>query len=231
MSIHLFISRLADLNDLDFGGGLHGQFVPAGARTDRELDAYQHMLLWHESEHNNLAGLASVVYWGFATRNEAFAQWSVNRLMQGYRVQPAVAVTPAVAAAHCLRAARNAVAQGQYGEALGHMGSLYQLGRTPFASKVIAFIDPDNAGVYDNKINNGLVSHPILANHIVPGGLFERCTDGIGAVNQLDIQRRYHAWCKALCRIAAHINGRLQVLPLRALDIERAIFAAIRRAG
>jgi hypothetical protein len=216
-------------NQLNFGGGLHGHFVPADVRTDRELDAYHCNLLRHESGHENLAGLASVVYWGFANfgGNDNFAQNRVGWLMEGFGNRPAV--TPD-AAAQCLGAARNAVMQGNWGGALAHLRPLCQLGRTPFASKVIAFLDSDHAGVYDTTIRRGLIHHRTLANHAVPGGLFANCTNGIGTVDRRQIQERYQAWCNALGRLAAHINGHLQMLPLRALDIERAIFTAIRRA-
>ena len=73
-----------DACELDFGGNLYGRFVPTNIPTDIHLDAYHHMLLQHESGHENLAGLASVLYWGFATFGDNYARHRVARLMQGY---------------------------------------------------------------------------------------------------------------------------------------------------
>ncbi len=211
-----------DAGELDFGGDLYGQFVPADAPTDRELDAYHHTLLHHTSEHENLAGLASVIYWGYATfgNNGTYGRNKVTWFMQARGNGPA-------SAARCLQEARNAVAQAQYGEALGAVGQMSQLGQTPFASKVIAFLCPDHAGVYDNRIANGLVDHPVLRNQTRPGGLFEHCTGGVGRVASPTIRRKYQAWCVALGQIAEHVNGGGRQPRIRALDVERAIFSAI----
>ncbi len=190
-------------DDLDFGGGVYGRFAPTQDRTDRELDEYHRMLLWHDSKHKNLAGLSSVVYWGYARFGDRYARGRVAWLMNGFRNRPAV--TP-LAAGQCLTAARSFVTRGRYGEALGSIGTLSQLGRTPFASKVIAFLDPDHAGVYDNKIGDGLVNRSILKEHTVAAGRFEHCTGGVGPVASPTIQRKYQAWCEALSAIARCIG-------------------------
>jgi hypothetical protein len=209
--------------ELDFGGNLYGRFVPTNTPTDLHLDAYHHMLLQHESGHENLAGLASVLYWGFATFGDNYARNRVARLMQGHGNRPAVVPETA---AHHLREARISVAREQYGEALGHVGQMSQLSRTPFASKIVAFLCPDRTGVYDNRIANGLDNHPVLRNLTLPGGLFEHCARGIGPVASPTVRQKYQAWCVALCQIAENINDGRQEPRVRALDIERATFEA-----
>jgi hypothetical protein len=49
--------------------------------------------------------------------------------------------------------ARPEIANRHWGNAIGRLSGISQLGRLPFASKVIAFLDPLNAGVYDNRLN------------------------------------------------------------------------------
>lgn len=220
-----FCIRISDGRDeLDFGAGVFGRFCPTRNPTDRALDAYHHELLHSDSAHRNLAGLASVVYWGYATYSHNYARGRVTWLLHGHGRR--AGVTPD-AAALCLLAAREAVAQGRYDEALGEMQPLCQLSRTPFASKIIAFLCPDHAGVYDNRIQRGLVNHPILDRYALPGRLFEHCGSGVGAVASPVIRQRYQAWCEALSQVASEINNGRKGPRLRALDIERAIFAAI----
>jgi hypothetical protein len=153
--------------ELAFGQNLRGAFVPECGPTDRRLDEYHYALLHSDSRYKNLAGLASVVYWGFASRGDGNARARARWLMDGHGGHPRVT---ADLAARCLAHARHAVACGAYGVALGEMKPLSQLGRTPFASKVIAFLCPDAAGVYDNRIQRGLTNHPVLARHASRGG-------------------------------------------------------------
>lgn len=53
-------------------------------------------------------------------------------------------------------------ANNHHNKAIGALHGISQLQRTPFASKVVAFIDPINSGIYDNKINESLKSADLL---------------------------------------------------------------------
>lgn len=146
------------------------------------------------------------------------------RLLNGYsRRRP---TTPETAQT-CLGDAIGDIEYGRYGRALGRFAGISQLGRTPFASKVIAFLCPERAGVYDNEIARGLARHPLLSQFTARNRIFHGCTDGIGQVHNSRIQHRYQAWCKRLTDIAAYIGKRGRGPILRALDVERRIFATI----
>jgi hypothetical protein len=107
---------------------------------------------------------------------------------------------------------------------------LTQLGFTPFASKVIAFMYPERGGVLDNKLAEGLASSTWAQ-----GAPF---LNGIGDVRVPRYQRRYAAWCDFLCTVADNINagiaggavwhwrgGASGPQRWRAIDVERALFA------
>ncbi len=194
-----------------------------GEITDLELDCYHAGLLHSTDPADNLLGTLSTVFWGFYTFSPPFATVRAMRHHGGHGARPAA--SPALVA-QCLKAD----APTDIGAALGRLGALSQLGRTPFASKVIAFMYPDRAGVLDNKIANGLA-----ASAWARGAPF---LDGIGDVRAPRYQRRYVAWCEFLCRVAAGMNagiadgadwhwaaGASGPQEWRAIDVERAIFA------
>jgi hypothetical protein len=47
-------------------------------------------------------------------------------------------------------------AAGAWGGALEELSGVSELGRVSFFSKVVAFVDPENAGVYDKRVNEFL---------------------------------------------------------------------------
>lgn len=218
--------------DIRIAKGVYGRFVvpPAGAITGLRLDDYHFKLLRSKSGTIQLLGLASVVYWGFFTFGDRFARRRVLRLLNGYRKKPGVSVK---LASTRLRAATRSTAVGATGAALGQCAGLSQLGQTPFASKVIAFLSPSLAGVFDNRICKGVRDQPWA----LP---FWR---GIGQVHNVRIQEAYQAWCLFLSLIASNLNAGISAgrkdwrwscgedtnQMWRAIDVERAIFAAYAR--
>ena len=242
---------------LKFGEGLFGSFVPTSKPTCAELDSYHRELLQDESPAKNLAGLASVIYWGYAVFGNQHALNKVLCILQEHGSEPCVNYDMAKNqvkdvpfsdkyarnrvcwflcgrskgpvtrddAKESINDARNAISQRCYGKALGHIGRMGQLGRTPFASKVVAFLAPDDAGVYDNQIMWGLKNHPLL----LKSGLFDQCRKGVGSASSPSIQKRYNEWCNALQKIADTTNSEGNGSSLRPLDVERAIYTAVKR--
>lgn len=194
-----------------------------GHITDLDLDRYHAGLLHSEDPIENLLGTLSTVFWGFYTFSPPFATIRAMRHCDGYRGKPAS--TPELVAG-CLRAD----AGNDLGAALGKLASLSQLGFTPFASKVVAFMYPERAGVLDNKLADGLA-----VSTWAQGAPF---LNGIGDVRAPRYQRRYAAWCDFLCTVADRINagiaggapwhwrsGATGPQRWRAIDVERALFA------
>ena len=210
-----------DNPNLDFGDGLFGSFVPTSKPTCAKLDTFHRELLQDESPAKNLAGLASVIYWGYAVFGDKYARNKVCWFLYGRSKGPVTRDD----AKESINDARNAISQRCYGKALGHIGRMGQLGRTPFASKVVAFLAPDAAGVYDNQIMWGLKNHPLLQK----SGLFDQCRKGVGSASSPSIQKRYNEWCNALQKIADTTNSEGNGSSLRPLDVERAIYTAVKR--
>jgi len=217
-SIRLSDTRFAELIDPE-----------PGHITDLDLDRYHTGLLHSEDPIENLLGTLSTVFWGFYTFSPSFATIRAMRHRDGYRSKPA---STANLVAGCLRAG----AERDLGAALGRLGSLSQLGRTPFASKVVAFMYPERAGVLDNKIADGLA-----VSTWAQGAPF---LDGIGDVRAPRYQRRYAAWCDFLSTVADGMNagiasgaawhwrsGATEPQRWRAIDVERALFAYFSNAA
>lgn len=162
--------------------------------TDLNLDNNHQNLLLSGKYSDQILGVISVIYWGFYTFSRNYAINRVNWFINGHQndnnpIQPNDV-------SFCLNNAQTHLENNQIGRSIAAIGSLNQLGRTPFASKVIAFMAPDKAGVYDNRIQNGL-NHP-------PYPQFIR--NGVGAVNLHVIQQRYQAWCDYLQKVANFLN-------------------------
>jgi hypothetical protein len=215
----------------DFGlpGGQWAKVVtPAqGDVTDAALDAYHERLLRSANPTERLLGTASIVFWGFYTFGPAFAAIRVHRHLFGRGNQQ---ITRAEQIADVLEEADTAIKAGNPGAALGMFTGINQLSRTPFASKVVALLDPRRAAVYDNRICKGLRSSPWAAN-----GPF---ANGVGSVQLRRIQREYANWCSFTQAIAEQMNegcsrglawhwrgGQAAPQSWRAIDAERAIFA------
>jgi hypothetical protein len=115
------------------------------------------------------------------------------------------------------------------GRALSEISKLKELGQVAFASKVVTFLDPELAAVYDSRIAakiQGNSSWRTMA--MSPQG---RIT--------LAKQNRYHRWCRYCLEIASQLNQGIEAgeswhwtdwdqskHQWRPVDVERAIFVA-----
>lgn len=214
-------------HDIRLGPDLYGKFsLPRTDEvTDTALDAYHYRLLRSGQQEDRLLGLASVVYWGYYSFGHAYAENRVKWLVNGYRTQ--LATTPRMAYA-CTTAAQNHLHRKDLGKALASLRNLSQLNQTPFASKVIAFMAPSIAGVYDNRISRGLAQEPWA------GGM----NANVGRVDSSKVSASYQSWCIYLSQIASQLNlgislgkewawscGNEEGQRWRAIDVERALFA------
>lgn len=202
-----------------------------GDVTDLWLDQYHYDLLHSVNPLDRQLGLASVVYWGFYSHNDNFARNRVSLHIKGHKAVPAT--TSAVAVSQTTRAVAH-LNNKCTGLALSEFSHISQLSRTPFASKVVAFLAPSIAGVYDNRINDGLNTEP-WASHIA---------GGIGSAKSPSVVKCYQSWCVYITHLAAQLNmgisagkpwrwscGKDQGQLWRAVDVERAIFEIMGSAG
>lgn len=197
--------------------------------TDLALDWYHHSLL-RSTVPNIHLGCASVVYWGFITYGDTFAQKRARRYIAGNPDPKRVAAI--------LRQATLCCAAQQWGAALAALRPLRQLGQLPFGSKIIAFLDPDHAGVYDNRINRYL-AHTGLDKPLLNGDSAlarnSKCLMRYASVSRKANQQTYQSWCRSLRGLSDSLNASTPpstwscteptAQPWRAIDVERAIFS------
>jgi len=211
-------------------------------RTSISLDRSFTDLLRSSTARDQLRGVASVVYWGYQTFSRGYARRKVEWLIKPQRGHGADLCSPAAIAS--IRKAIEAVDAGQVGDALHAIGRISQLSRTPFASKVIAFMRPASVGVYDNQIRR-LLERPDQPPDS-PIGLWlqtlvkeNEIARGVGPVSEPRVRKRFENWCRALREAAENLNALGETLrwrdvhegpqPWRAIDVERAIFALTQR--
>lgn len=196
-----------------------------GEVTDLWLDQYHHDLLHSQNADDRQLGLASVIYWGFYTHGHHYASNRVQWHVAGHRgMQPTTANSALNSTNSCAIHLNNNCP----GLALSQFLNLSQLGSVPFASKVVSFMAPSIAGVFDNRINDGIERIPSLFH--VHGA--------VKSVGDARCQEKYQAWCSYLTFIASQLNlgiyhgetwcwscGEDRRQLWRAVDVERAIFA------
>jgi hypothetical protein len=226
-------------DDARIGHGMQSRFVsgPQGSVTNVRLDRYHRRMLRSTSQGHRHAACASIVYWGFFRFSDNYARKMVEWFVNKHPTAKEHAATPALVYA-VLTKVSQAAGQGDWGAALGCLGQLGMLRRLSFGSKVIAFMDPQNAGVYDNRINDLLRNSPCLERAIFgPLGSVLRGAKGMAGdkvasrINQI----RYQVWCRRLQRARDALMALGPRLwwkaseaaprPWRALDVERALFA------
>ena len=213
--------------DIQLGRNIFGIYVQPenDAVTDLDLDNYHYSLLRSNIREEQLLGLASVLYWGYYTFGHNYACVRVDRLINGYKIFPPTTMQEANDRIQRIITLTN---HGALGRAIGTLSGVSQLNQTPFASKVIAFISPSVAGIYDNRINNGLVNEAWAF----------QFSGGIGNIKSKTVQKSYQSWCSYLSLIASQINlgiehgndwswscGSDNERKWRALDVERSLFS------
>lgn len=208
-----------------FGKEVWGKPVTpkVGEVTDLELDRYHSRLLRSDDPVENLLGTASVIFWGYYTFSKNYALERVRRHLFGY--QGKQATTPE-GISEVLK-----LVQGHHdlGKQLGQLANVSQLSRTPFASKVIGFMFPDESGIYDNQIANGLARTGLDVVIGVDGG--------IGSISSKTTQEKYRKWCDCIKGIAHQLNAGIDSgkpwewkdksglqKVWRSIDVERALF-------
>lgn len=213
---------------------------PSTARTSIQFDQALSALLRSNDELSVRRGVASVVYWGYLTFSPEYAKRKVTWLVSPLRGRGAALGADAVI--EFVREAIGCADSDRPGNALRAIGRISQLSRTPFASKVAAFIRPASIGIYDNRIGKALVDPPGGCDPRIASwirSITERfdVAAGVGAVSEPRIQRRFENWCRVLEHTATELNGFGAVRGWRdaqagnqvwrAIDVERATFAAV----
>ena len=222
-----YLMRSDKPTDLSISHGVWASpiFNPQDSYSDLQVDEYHRKLLWSNDPIDNLLGTASVIYWGFYTTNPSISMIRVKRHLYGYKKR----TSTSPAAIHT--ALQNIKISTNHGNSIGYLSEISQLGRISFASKVVAFIHPETAGVYDKQIDDGLTSLDQTG----------QWTSLIGSVKNKSVQSGYGEWCENLHAISRSLNEKIArgekicwadpsrgMQNWRAVDVERALFQYFR---
>ena len=201
-------------------------------KSSLDLDRFHQQLLLSSNDKDLLHGFWSVVFWGYFSGTDGIfrpgrAISRVKWLIDGKSVhtpqhQPP---TPNSILINYLRDARCLALEGRFGLALEALMKIRFVGMS-FGSKIVMFMHPERAAVYDQVIarkiladtsfDRMLVVDPSLAGHVT-----SKCA-------------AYDAWCHYCDNKASSLNSSNSQWvdwtgiqhPWRAVDVERAIFAA-----
>lgn len=190
-----------------------------------QLDHYHGELLNSSEDEDVALGICSVIWWGNylvkghprASRAEVRVRWF---LVGNPRSQASIARTGTGPVARIVREARRLLDEDRYGDALAAICQIPWLS-IAFGTKVLAFLMPTKAGVYDVHISRAMG----IANELRPTGHVS--ANG---------RRAFGAYCAQLIDVANRMNGSPDMMwtdtdglryPWRAVDVERAIFAFV----
>lgn len=194
---HVFVAVVAG------GNGLNGSdWSPLERQCS--LDRHHTTLLQSTDVLDQIHGAASVVRWGYQT----MAGRGAHRTCNFYREvnQPGVRgnLLQALREARCLLSEDAEVDEDSagVGNALGWLSEVPGIRRTPFATKILAFMAPESCGVYDTKLaeefgrwlgdERAPVARAMIGNHS------RAKQPGIGPVSSPTVQRVYSHWCSFL---------------------------------
>ena len=195
-----------------------------------ELDEFHRELLNSRDEEDLMHGLLSVVFWGFAsgTQGRITAERALARCRAFIHGRKGAMAQRSDNIISCLKAARESLNGGRISDALQECMKIKFLGMS-FASKVIAFMNPTIAAVYDDVISSRLLKsiESLLRNMHVSTKLAPSHKE------MMEQAKKYEEWCRWCSAKAAALNEQ-DILwtdwngvdrVWRALDVERAFFS------
>jgi hypothetical protein len=192
-----------------------------------ELDDYHKILLSSKFEWECITGFLSVIFWGYISGRdgvvrEARSLGKVRSFINGRKGQIPTSKNKLL---EIFFAARESVFSKDYGKALYELMTIKYIGMS-FASKLIMFIDPNHAAIYDSVISRILGGDKNLNNLYVE-------TVGYSKKDKLKQSEVYDRWCNYCWDTSMILNKNSykwmdwdgRVYPFRAVDVERSFFA------
>ena len=192
-----------------------------------ELDIFHHALLNGVHDEDLIHGLLSVVFWGFASgtdgRVNSMRALSRSRAILSGR-KNTFPQNPEQIVEH-LRKAHGLLEASRIADALRETQKIKFLGMS-FASKVLAFMNPSIAVVYDNVISNKLRGSDLSS-------LFVSTKLTNSQKGRMHQAMTYERWCRWCVARAETLNASAMNWTdwngaehnWRAVDVERAFFA------
>jgi len=199
--------------------------------TSLDLDNHHNSLLLSKNDNDILLGIYSVMYWGYITSG-AKSRIRCNWLSVGNATNNQLSLKHMgkTAAIDIIRNSESYLKNSKYSDALMEIRKLPHVG-VSFGTKFLAFIDPENVGILDDKITRHLASDS-FSNILDKETIQNLKKPKNESVNNASI--RYQAFCEALNQIKNRLNENsckwndlsgAKMNRFRAIDVERAFFA------
>jgi len=192
-----------------------------------QLDSYHQQLLLANSDEDLLLGFSSVVFWGYASGTDgivrpARAMGKVRVFRDGRAGQAANSMDFILTR---LKYARDFAKDSKFCEALLELMEIKHIGMS-FASKLIMFMNPNSAAVYDSVIAERLSKTDKLDAMYIS-------TSGSSAKHKIKQSDIYGRWCEFCTTSASKLNEsglqwtdwNADLNRFRAVDVERAFFS------
>jgi len=220
-AIGLFTNEI--LNDI---GNWENVYKQHKFNTSLDLDIHHTSHLLSKNENDVLLGIYSVMYWGYITSG-AKSITRCNWLSNGNarNKQLSLKYMGKSKAVDIIRKSESFLNNSRYSDALTEIRKLPHVG-VSFGTKFLAFIDPENVGILDEKIIRHLASDSF-------NDILEKET--IRDLNKpKNPSIRFQAFCEALNIIKTNLNKNgcqwsdlsgAKMNRFRAIDVERAFFA------
>lgn len=199
------------------------------------LDMYKRDLLQSERAEDQLLGLLSSTFWGFASGKDSILRFGRALARANWHIVGNARHAPQHVddILQQLQLTRNAVNLRKYEAALSEAMKIKFLGMS-FASKLVMFMDPERVGVYDNVISGKLKNHPDPQLQ----SLYVNVKYGHAAA-KLAQACTFARWCQYCQGVAGELNAAGsqwtdwdgKQYPWRAVDVERAFFSAPANQG
>ncbi|MDD5395562.1 MAG: hypothetical protein PHE17_21270 [Thiothrix sp.] len=203
------------------------RFLPGLLCPSLALDKFHNKLLNSHSDQDLLHGLISVVYWGYVSGRDGVSRQgrAKGKAMQLCRGRKNSIPQPREEILKLLRSVQQSVREDDLSQALLSAMQIKFLGMS-FASKVIAFMTPEKAGVYDSVISECLQSRAECSD------LYVSTNYTRSKARRLHQAETYARWCAFCCHQAQDLNHQGlnwhdwdgKPHRWRAIDVERAFF-------
>ncbi len=215
-------------------------YKPKNFDTTLKLDQYHNEKLLSETDDDVLLGVFSVMYWGYLTSgNKSIIR--CDWLAKGNAKNPKHCLMH-LGRDHAIKAIRDSaefLSRKKYADALTCIRRLPHVG-VSFGTKYLAFIDPENVGILDDKIARHISSGSF--SHVLDSTTIDALTKPKHETPKA-AARRFEKYCISLNEIKVLLNDQCLMWEdqsgatlerFRAVDVERALFSIAKntdRAG
>lgn len=205
-------------------------------KTTLDLDIHHYTHLHSEDDQEVILGIYSVMYWGYITSGaKSITRCNWISVGNANNAEASLTYLGLDFAVGIIRSCINLLQHSKYGDALTEIRNLPHVG-VSFGTKYLAFLDPENVGVLDDKITRHLSAgsyEHLLGKETIK--LLEKPKNETLS----EAADRFEAFCKALNVIKKEINetkkqwkdiSGSEMCRFRSVDVERALFSIAQEA-